>query len=126
MRKLGILDGEEEALRFRNVARQAGDSTRRFRERVQPKYRARDDAKRSERAGDEFRKIVTRDILDDFAAAACQRAVRQGQRDADDQIAQRAKAKAQSSAVVGGKDATNRRAVRPQRIKCQALAMLCE
>ena len=82
----------------------------------------RDDAERAERAGRQFRQIVAGDVLDDFAAALGQRAVGQRQRHADDQVAQRAEAKTQRAAVVGGKNAADGGAARPQRVEGKALS----
>ena len=86
---------------------------------------AGDDAERAERAGGQFRQIVARNVLDDFAAAAGQRAVGQGQRHADDQVAQRAEAKAQRAAVVRGKHAANGGAARPQSDRARGAVRVC-
>ncbi len=93
---------------------------------MQAKDCAGDDAKRAERAGDEFWKIVARNILDDFAAAGGERAVSKSYRDADDEVAQRSKAESQRAAVVAGKHAANGGFLRPQRIDGKALAVLGE
>src|SRR6266480_1293778 len=112
MSKFGILDGKNDLLCFPRIADGNGERTAMARQGMQAKDCAGDDAKRAERAGDEFWKIVARNILDDFAAA--------------DEVAQRSKAESQRAAVVAGKHAANGGFLRPQRIDGKALAVLGE
>ena len=91
---------------------------------MQAKNGAGDHAESAEGAGGQLGQIVASDVLDDFAATAGKRAIRQCERDADDQVAQCAKTQAQCAAVIGGKDAADGGFFRPKRIKRETLAVL--
>ena len=93
---------------------------------MEAKDGASDDPESPPSSGDKFGKIVTGDIFHDLAATARKRAVREGNGDADDQVAQSAKTQTERTAVVGGEHATHGGFFRPQRIKRQPLAMLGE
>ena len=90
---------------------------------METKHSARDDPKCSQCTSDELRKIITSDVFHHLAAAARQRAIRQRNRDADDQVAQGAKSQTKRPAVIRRKHSANRRSFRPQRIKGQPLAV---
>ena len=66
-----------------------------------------DYAERAKGADEELGQVVSGDVLDDFSPAARQRAIRQSDRDADEQVAQRAVYETQWTGVVGGENATN-------------------
>ena len=85
-----------------------------------------DDAECAEGSGEEFGEIVTGDVLDDLAAAARDGAVGEDDGHADDEIAKRAIAAAESSAVVGGDDAADGGAIREDGIECDALIVARE
>src|SRR5437588_6821234 len=95
-------------------------------EGMKTKDSARDDPNSAQSAGDEFGKIVARDVFDDFAAAASKRAVGERNGHADDEVAQRAEAQPKRATVVRGEDSANRCSFRPQRIECKTLAVLRE
>ncbi len=98
--EFGILHGEDDALHLFKSAAGDGERLRVSRQRMEAEDGARDDRERAESAGDEFGEIVTCDIFDDFAAAGGERAIGKSERDADDQVAECAEAKAQRAAVV--------------------------
>jgi hypothetical protein len=101
--------------RARRVAEQlrvvaAADSARRHgRQRVQSHGDAHDQPERAHRAGEELAEVIARDVLDHLAAGASQRAVRERDARADDEIAHAAVAVAQRARVVGGHDPADRR-----------------
>jgi hypothetical protein len=59
---------------------------------MQSKDGASDDTERSERTRNELWQIITSDVFHDFAATAGKRAIRKGDGDANDEVAERAKA----------------------------------
>src|SRR5215469_7167780 len=124
MSQFGVLDGKNDFLCFLRIAHGNGERTAMVRQGMQAKDGAGDDTKRSEGAGNEFRKVVARNILDDFAAARGERAIRKSYRDAKDEVAQRSEAQSERAAVVGGKHPANGRLLRPQRIESKPLAVL--
>src|SRR6266699_1636603 len=94
--------------------------------RVETEDGASDNAERAKSSCDELREVVTGDVLHDLAAAAGERAVWEGNGNANDEVTERAKTQTKSAAVVGGKDAADGGFFRPQGIKRQPLAMLRE
>src|SRR6266581_4556437 len=84
------------------------------------------DAERAKGAGDKFGEVVAGNVLDDFAAAGGERAVGKSDRDADDEVAERAETETKRAAVVGRKDAADGCSFRPERIEGEALAVLSE
>src|SRR5439155_26426585 len=88
MNKFGILDGKNDLLCFPRIADGNGERTAMARQGMQAKDCAGGDAKRAESAGDEFWKIVARNILEDFGAAGGERAGSLSCGDADGEGAQ--------------------------------------
>ncbi len=85
---------------------------------------AGDDAECPQSPGNELGKIVAGDVFDHFAAAARERAIRECNGRADDQIAKSAKTQTEGAAVAGGEHAADAGLFRPERINRQPLAML--
>ena len=81
-------------------------------------------AQRADGAGDEFGEIVARNIFDYFAATPGECAIGKSDGDADDEVAQRAEAKAKRAAVIGGEDPADGGFLWPKRIEREALAVL--
>src|SRR6266568_3629424 len=110
--------------RFRNCVSWAARPTSVPSKRVSTEDGASDNAERAKSSCDELREVVTCDVLHDLAAAAGERAVWQGNGNADDEVAQRAEAQSERAAVVRGEHTADGGFFRPQRIKRQPLAML--
>src|SRR5258708_28262341 len=87
---------------------------------------AGEEAERAKGASDEFGEVVASNVLDDFAAAGGERAVGKSDRDADDEVAERAETETKRAAVVGREDAADGGSFRPERIEGEALAVLGE
>src|ERR1700758_1854145 len=81
---------------------------------------------RAKASGHQLVNVITGDVLHDFAAAACDRAVSEHHGHADDEIAEAAVPQAQASAVVRGHNAAHRSVIGPQRIKRHHLTMLMQ
>ena len=81
----------------------------RIRQRMQPHGDAEDHAEGAERAREQLRQVIARDVLDHLAARLGDRAVGQRHRHADDQVARRPVAVAQRARVAGRDDAADRR-----------------
>src|SRR5258708_39388961 len=111
-----ILDREHKLLNLCAVSGGDGKGTRVPGKRMEAKHRASNDAESSQCPGDEFRQVITRDVLHHFAAAARERAIRERNGGADNQIAKSAKTQTECAAVVGGKHAAYGGLFRPKRI----------
>ena len=84
--------------------------------------RADDRGEAAERSGHQLRQVVAGDVLHDLAAGLRQHAVGRRQLDADHEIARRAVAVAQRTAVVGREQAADGRPIRERRIERQPLS----
>ena len=93
---------------------------RRLRQRVQPEARARDERETSLGAAHESREVVAGDVLDDLAARARDRPVREHERRAEDEVARRAEAVAERAGDVPRQQRADRRIAR--RIEREPLA----
>ncbi len=76
MGELGVLDRENEALGFADVAGEARDGAGFLGHRMKAEGGLRDHTERAECASCQFWQVITRYVLDDFAAAFCERAIR--------------------------------------------------
>jgi hypothetical protein len=121
--ELGILNGQDEALSFGGVLREAGKSTRRLRKRMKTEDGASDYAESSESPGDEFGEIVAGDIFYNFAAAGGESAVWERDGDADDEIAERAETQAECAGIVCGENAADGGGPGPERVDGETLVM---
>src|SRR6266581_3728027 len=119
-----VLDGVHEPLCLIDVRGRDGERHGVAWKRVETEDGASDNAERAKSSCDELREVVTCDVLHDLAAAAGERAVWQGNGNADDEVAQRAEAQSERAAVVRGEHTADGGFFRPQRIKRQPLAML--
>src|SRR5580704_4671842 len=126
MSQFGILHGKDDALHFFKSASGDRKRLRVSREGMQAEKGPRNDGERAVRASDKFRQVVPRHIFYDFAAAGSERAVGKRERDADDQVAQRAEAKAQRTAVIRRENAADSGLRGPERGERKALAVQCE
>src|SRR5260370_6283749 len=124
--ELRILNRQHKSLCLFRIHIRNAERTRAERKRMDTKDGAGDDAECPQSPGDEFGKIVTRDVFHHFAAAARERAIRERNGGADNQIAKSAKTQTECPAVVGGKHAAYGSFFPPQRIKRQPLSMLRE
>ena len=95
-------------------------------QRIQLERGRHDDAEASERARQQARQIVARDVLDDDAAPLREPPVGSRELDADNQVARRPVSMAPRSAVVGCHEAADRRAICERRIERNPLAVLRE
>src|SRR5690242_5633008 len=90
------------------------------------KDRASDDAESAKGTGSELGEIVAGDILDDFAAAGGERAVRKSDGDTDDEVAKGAETETKCAAVISREDAADGGFFGPKRIERETLAVLGE
>src|SRR6266478_364431 len=93
---------------------------------MQPKNCASDHAESAKSPRGELGQIVARDVFDDLAPAAGQRAIGKRERNANNQIAQRPETQTQAAAVIRGEHAAHGGPRRPKWIKGQTLAVLGE
>ncbi len=126
VRKLRILNHEDVILHCCEFFISERESFGTTRKRMEAEDGAGDDAEGAESAGGELGEIIAGDVLDDFAAAACEGAVGESERDADDKVAERTEAEAEGAAVVGRERATNGGPFGPQTVEGEALAVLRE
>src|SRR5260370_244410 len=119
-----ILDREHKLLNLCAASGGDGKGTRVPGKRMEGEPRASNEGESSQGPGHEFRQVITGDVLHDLTAAARQRAIRERNGGADNQIAKSAKTQTEGATVVGGEHAADGGFFRPQRIKRQPLAIL--
>src|SRR5258708_36259887 len=120
--ELRILNRQHKFLCLFRIRIRNAERTRAERKRMDTKDDAGDDAECPQSPGNELGKIVAGDVFDHFAAAARERAIRECNGRADDQIAKSAKTQTEDAAVAGGENADEAGLFRPHRINRNPMA----